>query len=228
MRKNLANGLLATMVAVAGGSFACGMDENPSLTLSEFRAIDPEGDTCTFTDGPMGGIVFDAGRGAATGSPWITYVVVNNHLEDNADPEVGRLNTNKVRIEEVLLRVKPTGGWKFAEQKRRLQVTGMMIDSGGTLIQSVPAIDQALAAMLVEQGPISEFGKMASLSLRFQVKGKLLDGTSIESNELDYVLSVCNECMLGCPIGKAPANICSPVQSDGFSCEDVEDETEAP
>lgn len=221
MRKKLTTGLLATMVAAAT---ACGMDENPSLTLSEFRAIDPSGEGCTFSTEPRSGIIFDAGRAEATGTPWITYVVVNNHLENNADAEVGRLNSNKVRVEEVVLRVKPTGGWKFAEQKRRIQVTGMMIDSGGTLIQSVPAIDRELAAMLVEKGSIWERGAMASLSLSFQVKGKLLDGTSIESNELDYVLSVCNECILGCGLGQVPANICSAVQTDGFSCEDAPDE----
>lgn len=225
MRMKLATGFLATMAALATG---CAMDENPSLTLSEFRAIDPSGEGCTFTDAPMGGIVFDAGRSAASGSPWITYVVVNNHLEDNSDAEVGRLNSNKVRVEEVILRIKPKGGWTFGEQKKRLQVTGMMIDSGGTLIQSVPALDAEMAAMLLEQGTIGDRGQMASVSLSFQVKGRLLDGTSIESNELDYVLSVCNECMLGCPVGKVPMNICSPVQTDGFSCEDAPDEPEAP
>ncbi|WP_373044968.1 hypothetical protein [Vulgatibacter sp.] len=229
MRKNLIRigTALAGFIAATLGLAACGVDSSPSMTIEGFHSIKLEADGCTFnTDIMSTGGTFDAGASAQGGGEFFTWMRIHNSMQSTASDEEWeeRQDTNWIQLTEVRIRYQNKGAWSFLPAKRTIP-TGIVIDSSAELYKSVAPFDQAMAQLMIDgangvASPIPNPGDCADLIVTMQAAGVMGDGSDIESNEIDYTVSICNQ-VVGCPAGWIPTG-CSFVQPDGFTCEEPE------
>jgi len=209
------------LTAGALGFAACGVDSAPSLVISSFHSLSPTGPgTCTFRSEPSSGGTYFASIGAATGSGYFVYVSIDNSMPSNANAEVGRLDTNWVQLTEVTVTYDNEGPWSFLPRRHRT-AAGIRIGSSGTLVHAVEAIPPSIAQLMLTgadgiPSPIEAINACESLLLTFRAKGRMGDGTTIETNEIDFPVTICNVPDI-CPVGNA---YCTVAQPDGFECAD--------
>lgn len=221
MNKNLIRTATAAigLAATLGGLAACGVESSPSFTLAAFHGLKVETDSCTYTEDLRGGGLFDALVSSQSGSPYVLYLELQNNLASNEDESSHRLNTNKIQLTEIEVSYQNEGAWSFLPKKTRIPA-GAVIDTNGSLFISVGAMDKAFAdlALTGKDGVASPIGgpnDSSELLLTFKAKGRMGDGTDIESNELDYTVSICNGCMM--PMCNVEA-ACALAQPDGIKC----------
>ena len=226
MRKNLVRfgTALVGLAAATSGLAACGVDSNPYLVISAFHRLDVEDDGCKWSELPVVGGTFDAGVSAHAGAgrgTYTQYVRIDNIMPPNGDDDEQRLNTTWIQLTEFEVSFDRTGPWAFLPASRVIP-TAFVAQSESENFVPVPALDPQVAKLMIEGSgsPIAEDGACAELIVTYQARGVMGDGTEIESNVVDFPMTICNGAV-GCPMGFLSKG-CSFVQPDGFICEEPE------
>lgn len=229
--------------AALAGAAGCGVESNPKLTISRVNGIILEENACRVGEEVLPTGVFDAGtasddavRALGVGK-YLLGVTITNNLPPNDDDETeeqttGRLNTNKVQINEVVVTIDNSAPWTFLPTEL-VGTVSFLIDSGDEVSFPVTILDERLAQLMIQggegatqQSPVDQPNESFPLNISVLVRGETLDGDEIESNVVTQVVSICNHCLDPDPttpendnVGVCPA--CSLAQPDGFTCGDL-------
>jgi len=229
MRKNLVRygTALAGIAAGTLGLAACGVDSNPYLVISAFHRLEIEDDACTWSDLPVVGGTFDAGISAlagGVGGTYTQYVRLDNMMLPTDDEAEQRLNTTWIQLTEFEISFDRTEPWGFLPESRTVP-TAFVAQSESENYVPVPAFDSQLAKLMIEGpgSPIAAEFSCADLIVTYKARGVMGDGTEVESNAVDFPMTICNGAVR-CPPGFL-AKGCSFVQPDGFICEEPEETT---
>jgi len=223
MRKNAIRITTALAgLATALSSAACGIDANPSMVIKAFHGLTVGTDGCTYSERPVVGGTFDAGLSAAGGGGYSVYVRIDNLMPGNENEDEGRQNTTFVQLTSFEVKYANAGAWAFLPSGKTLPA-GFVMESSSENYVPVDPIDPQIAKLMLEgkdgiPSPIAEPGSCADLLLTFQANGMMGDGSEIESNEIDFPVTICNQA-IGCALGTHPVG-CSFVQPDGYTCEE--------
>ena len=209
-------------LATALSSAACGIDANPSMVIKAFHGLKVDTDGCTYSDAAVVGGTFDAGLSAVGGGAYSVYARIDNLMPGNENLDEGRQNTTFVQLTSVDVKYANTDAWAFLPSGKTLPA-GFVMESSSENYVPINPIDPQTAKLMLEgkdgvPSPIAEPGSCADLLLTVQARGIMGDGSDIESNEIDFPVTVCNTAV-GCPAGTQLGDACTLVQPDGFKCE---------
>src|SRR5262245_1412014 len=182
-------GWAAAVLLLAGAG--CSVDTQSSVVIDGFYALvsDPENNICVHADEetPMTQGGYDAGLGQL-GTSYYEYILVRNNLPENSDASAGRLNSNDFQVQAVEVSIGNTGPWKFLPASQTVAVSaGVRV--GGTIFLPVPIFSPTLAAAMIEgkpgqPSPVAAEGDAFPLNVRVRARGVLLDGSEVETNEM--------------------------------------------
>lgn len=225
MRKNLIRiSTLAGLAVAALGLVSCEQEVNPIVISSVHHLVpDANGGGCS----PEQDLASGSGTAyvrsiAEQGAYYAVYLRIRNAMPDNSDEAAGRVTTTNVQLTRVEIRYDGGEAWSFLPRKRVLSA-GIEIDPQGELWKAVDVIDSELGALMLRGGdgaasPIASGGACAPLLVTFKAYGRMGDGTEVESNELDYPVTLCNV-YGGCVDPEQSPVGCTTGQPDGFTCE---------
>lgn len=184
---------LALVAALSAVAAACTTkDERGDIVLSKFVGPKANGASCSLEPGTAetAGLVADVNR-----TPFVRRgAIVENRLASNANPAVGRLNTNDFEAQTARIRVTfPDPGYAGATIERTVAVSGIAKagSSQAVLVEILP--NDVVAALKGKALPASGFG---TVRVATRLEGNLLDGTTVQSTEYEYVLNVCQGCLV--------------------------------
>jgi len=141
-------------------------------------------------------------------------VVLDNRLSSNASGVQNRLNTNDFELQNERVKITfPDPAFSGPAIERSIPVAGVFpvntaTATGVTLF--TPEMGALLRAIAL---PASGRGTIR-LAIRFE--GNLLDGSSVQTTEREFVVQLCKGCIdnSACPAGAARNRSCTPGTSD--------------
>lgn len=227
---------LAALALLA--SAGCDVDTPSGIVLDGFHPLvfDETSQDCTHAEADQWNTsgTYDAGFGQL-GRSFYKYLHVRNTLPANEDLSAGRLNTNDFQLIAIEITIDNSGPWKFLPASQSVPLSsGVQVN--GTAFVEVPLISPTLAAAMVQgtpesPSPVGAEGDSFPLLLRVRARGQLLDGSDVETNELQFPVTITNQrARANCGTGQIPAgcglialtDTIVPVQYDGWSCIDVD------
>ena len=105
--------------------------------------------------------------------PFSVGIVIENHLANNANATLGRLNTNDFNVTQIVVTYESTDGTVLNEPQQINPAEGL-----------VPASSAAAVGGVVIPGTVvADLASVTSVRLHIHVEGKLLDGTTVKTNE---------------------------------------------
>ncbi len=100
-------------------------------------------------------------------------IVIKNNLTQNGNPSLGRLNTNDFLAMQAITTYESTDG-SLVNIPQQVEPIGGVAAAGGTLTTAAILIPAAVAAQL---------STVTSVRLHVRIEGRLLDGSTISTNE---------------------------------------------
>ncbi len=181
--------LLASLLLAS----AC-VDDKPVVQMRHVCAPPDDATSCSFDaecDGVyLGEYVFDV----ASASRLTLFVEVGNQMLDNANPELGRVNTHDAYVQQVDITYR--GALALDPTAHLLQ---RLIPANGSSVVTLFPITEASAAQLGGLGLPA--GASAEVVAEVRLSGKLADeSTEFETAAYEIPIRVCNGCIpvFGC------------------------------
>lgn len=184
------------LVAAAGALVSC-RGNRASVQIQQvcFPSDDCKfGSTCDIQFIGYPAVDADAG----TGELWL-FLQIENQLPDNADPTLGRLNTNDAHLDEVAVEYEgaplPKDTYPLPNQR---------VPASGTAVVSVEPIrgSAAKAAILTAYSPTAQPRDMIA---KVKLRGYFDDGSRFETGEFPVTIRVCTGCLPTNPCGAQAA-----------------------
>lgn len=179
--------------------------EDTTLQITKF--VEPSS-SCVADPGAIQAFspVIDIGRGKAM----ILGMVVKNNLQKN-DGEI-RVNSNDAQMDSFKVTLAKTTSpagknintLPFKEE--RVRPTNFVVEAQGSSGGFLVAWDVGDGANLTLADPT----KPGEIQVTVHGQGHLLDGSDVESNDAQIIVTVCQGCLPACPTGKKPISACGP------------------
>ncbi|MEE2645209.1 MAG: hypothetical protein VYD19_09780 [Myxococcota bacterium] len=144
---------------------------------------------------------------------YVANLEVRNRLEDNValnnqTNSDGRVNTNNVTLQEVELSYRDVEGVGLELEPQRIVEIGQQLssESDAKLAIGIELITPAMATALIENQELffNDAGtalarRSVKVEVSLQVRGVTFDGGEVESNRLNFPLSICTGCLISFP-----------------------------
>lgn len=161
------------------------------------------------------GVIVDLDRLPAGGT-FRRGAVVENRLVANRTAS-GRLNTNDFEAQTARVKISfPDPAFAGGAIERRIPVHGLVQASGSRAV-SVEAIPAGVMDTL--RGMALPASGVGTIRIATRLEGNLLDGSTIQSSQYEYVLAVCKSCLppapTSCPPGQTLTATCTPGTNEG-------------
>jgi hypothetical protein len=182
-----------TIVSSSGGSASC--EVNTGTSEATFGGLDPT----LATSYTMG-------------------LVMENRLSTNANPVVGRLNTNDFQAEQTRVDYEfPDPAFQGSVGEHVTPANGLVPTGSSAAIGTVLIPADVIATLKNS----TSGGNVGTLRIKARVEGKLLDGSSVKTSQFEYTIRVCTGCGPALPTCTAPAKafICAPGQDSDAVCQ---------
>lgn len=179
---------------------ATGCEDN--LASIQIQAVCAPPDTCAFSGGCDQQYISwpTLDLDLSSTDALTLYLQVENQLQDNGDPDLGRVNTNDAHVDETVVE------YEGVLLPKVIMGSNFLVQAGGTSVVKVTPI---VGGAAVEDALTPFAGGEIVANLR--MRGYYDDGTRFETGEFPITVRICAGC-LGTGCGGAPT---CPPNSEG-------------
>jgi hypothetical protein len=206
----------AGLLAIGVVSASCAHDDTTLFVYDVLAAqlVTPPA-MCTYTADPtqpyisQGTLDWDIKR-----SGYDAVVLLGNQLHPQADPNVPRTETSYIQVQGAVVRITDSQGHQVANYTRLASAT-IPPSSGST--PGFGAIGLTIVDSATEAAHVPPVGDKVRLITFAKFFGVTLGGQSVESNEYEFPVDICQGCLLNfsCPASASTTSQpCIPGQDD--------------
>jgi hypothetical protein len=198
----------ALVIAGGGVSLAACAHDDSTLFVFDVLAGNASSNGCTFTADPTQPVISGGTLDVGLTPEYAATFLVANQMVTQADPAIPQTESAFITISHANVRITYADG-SAIESYSTVTAATVFPATGTTpsfVAVSVPIIDET-ATGLIKQQKVALIGTAGTGSLvRVEtfVKffGKTTGGTSVESNEFQFPIDVCNGCLVAFPLAE--------------------------
>jgi hypothetical protein len=223
--------LLLAALGLALAAAGCKAENQNSLVVVQNQVVDRSMMNCgvptsaTTVSEPSG--ILDVGVAAALNEGYFVYPLVRNDLIDRSNPMAGIEPHDSILVTGADVQLEGLAtSLPASQQMYSLSAFGGTIDPGGTTGVSVEVIQPQVAAQLAALVTGME-PQPPTVTAHFRITGTRAGG-DIQSDWVDFPISLCRWCLTGAQPGACPAmppsassvkqGACNPAQDLQVSC----------